>query len=137
MIYLASPWFDDEAEAFCKDVEEFIISTGNDGYFPRRHQFESAQETFNSNVHNIHNCDILVALIFRKDVGTAWEIGMAYAIGKPIILVGKDYKTFESKTNLMLAKCGSAMTFENFRKYLLNEKSFNVINFDKNWEGIE
>ena len=137
MIYLASPWFDDEAEAFCKDVEEFIISTGNDAYFPRRHQFENAQETFDANVRNILNCDMLIALVFRKDVGTAWEIGLAYATDKPIILVGKDCSTFESKTNLMLAKCGSAMTFENLKKYLSNDVSYDIIDFSKNWEGIE
>ena len=135
MIYLASPWFDDEAENFCKEVEEFIISTGGKAYFPRRNQFDSAQETFDANVNRINECDMLVALVFRKDVGTAWEIGMAYAKDIPIILVGKDDSTFESKTNLMLAKCGTAMTFDNFKKYLLGD-IFNIITFD-NWEGIE
>lgn len=136
MIYLASPWFDEEAKSFCEEVEEFIISESREAYFPRRNQFDSALETFYSNVNNISNCDLLVALVLRKDVGTAWEIGMAYSKDIPIILVGKDENTFNSKTNLMLAMCGTCMTFDEFKKYLTNEKLFNVIKFD-NWEGIE
>jgi hypothetical protein len=52
------------------------------------------------------------------------------------VIVGKDENTFNSKTNLMLAMCGTCMTFDEFKKYLTNEKLFNVIKFD-NWEGIE
>ena len=93
-------------------------------------------DAFIKNVSNIQDCDILVAFVDDKDVGTAWEIGMAYALGKNIVLLGLDDSTFLSHTNAMLAFTGTCTTLMEFGKLLIG-KPYDIIKIEDNWEGIE
>ena len=81
---------------------------------------------------------MLIALISRKDVGTAWEIGYAMALGKKIYLVAFDEDCFTSKTNLMLAFSGRCFTIDKLAKFLVEGlDSADYVYIDRKWEEVE
>lgn len=145
-IYLAGPWFDPAALELCKFVEAVIAYESEDlhtTFFPRQGGNTvniSPKAVFDLNVKHVNECDVVIAMISRKDVGTAWEIGMAHALGKEVVLLGYDESDFTgSKTNLMLAFCGKAMTLAKLTKYLrgnMTDKDWFKFD-DNNWEVIE
>lgn len=139
-IYFAGPWFDErscELYDVCKEIfDKFKFN--NETYFPREAENETPLDAFQKNVTNIKFCDIVVALVSKKDVGTAWEIGMAYAMNKEVYLLGYDDSTFLSHTNVMLAFTGKCLTLDKLGKFLsgsIREEDFVKIN--NCWEGIE
>ena len=90
------------------------------------------------NVNNIKDADVVVAIVCEKDVGTAWEIGMAYALGKDVYLLGYDDSTFLSHTNLMLAFTGKCFTIDKWAKFLTQGlRNVEYVNIPNVWEGIE
>lgn len=137
-VYLAGPWFDEKAKVI-HDVAKDIIRNinGVDYFFPDEQSCSDPSQTFYSNVKNIVDCTYLVALVDVKDVGTAWEIGMAYQLKKRIILVGINEASFLSKTNLMLAyTTGMCITIGNLEK-LLKGEPYHSACLSRKWEDIE
>lgn len=142
-IYFAGPWFDEKSKVLYKTCETIIselkeISKFANVYFPKNEVNNSPLEAFEKNVKNIKDSDVIIALVSKKDVGTAWEIGMAYALNKTIYLLGYDESTFLSHTNVMLAFTGKCFTLDKLGKFLtqgLSEEDFVKINNE--WEGIE
>ena len=63
---------------------------------------------FSKNETAIKSSDIIVAVVDGADVdsGTAWEIGYAYALGKPILGLRTDFRTLgiEGTVNLMIER---------------------------------
>jgi nucleoside 2-deoxyribosyltransferase len=142
LAYLASPWFDNNALALHNAVAtiDSILGDRNNYkiYYPKNHNEATPEDTFNSNVSALNACDIVIALISRKDVGTAWEIGYAYALGKKIYLVTYDEDCFRSKTNLMLAYTGKCFTIDKLAKFLTSDlDSVDYIHIDRLWEDVE
>lgn len=143
-IYFAGPWFDyrsKELYHICQTIEKELFETNNcefDIYYPMSEINNTPKQAFTKNVKHIKNCDILVALVTKKDVGTAWEIGMAYSLGKPIYLLGYDESTFLSHTNVMLAFCGKCMTIKDYAYFLSNKiDKIKFVKIKNEWEGIE
>lgn len=141
-IYFAGPWFDERSNMlynFCVDVyKTYKPFIGYDIFFPREQINEKPLDAFINNVNNIKDCDAMVALVSKKDVGTAWEIGMAYSLGKRIFLLGYDETTFKSHTNVMLAFTGKCLTIDNFGKFLTSTMcDSDYIQIQNEWEGIE
>lgn len=141
-IYFAGPWFTVKADVMyeaCKKI--YLYSKDKCQYtisFPKDIHLPTAKETFDEDVRLIKECDVMVALVDDKDVGTAWEIGMAYILGKPIYLLGYDESTFSSKTNLMLAFTGKCFTIDKFYKFLTGGLGTNeFVKFSDKWEDIE
>lgn len=118
-IYLAGPWFTEKADILEKCTYEIYKASNSKHkvFRPRTDGKDNPWETFRGNVEAIVNCDLVLAQISEKDVGTAFEIGYARALGKDIILVGFDEKDFERKTNLMLAfAADQCITFDKLAK---------------------
>ena len=140
-IYLAGPWFTEKAdilERYAAHVHE--LSNGNTYLFrPRIMAKSNPCDTFNSNITELNICDVVIALVSEKDIGTAFEIGYAKAIGKPIILVGFNESDFERKTNLMLAYAGQCcITIDKLHKVFANTLSANdCLDITRNWGNIE
>ncbi len=96
-IYLAGPFFNEYEENLVRTVaarlrEHFEV------FVPMEHTAEGdvevgdaawGKEIFEIDKGGIHNADFVVALDhgFTSDAGTAWEIGYAYALGKPVYVV--------------------------------------------------
>lgn len=141
-IYLAGPWFTMAGSILYDSVmaiEKAVRKNSNfKVFYPREVNCKTPEETFNNNVNHIKECDIVVALVAEKDVGTAWEIGMAYALDKDIYLMGYDETSFLSHTNLMLAFTGKCFTIDKWAKFLTQGLSnIEYINIPNAWEGIE
>lgn len=96
-VYLAGPdVFFPDAKKLAVTYKAILAEYGLDGQFPLDNQIQAAtlQETalaiFEANYRLIDSCDAVLANMvpFRgpsMDVGTAWEVGYAYAQGKPIV----------------------------------------------------
>ena len=109
-IYLASGWFNEEQMSVCQSLENTLDKLGYNTFKPRVESkitslnptMEERKVTFRGNVTNIDDCDIMVANVTYKDTGVHFEIGYAYAKGKPIIFYKQD--TDGKPFNLMLAQ---------------------------------
>lgn len=141
-MYLAGPWFTPESAVFYNavmSVEKAVRKNSNfKVFYPREASCKTPEETFENNVNNIKDADVVVAIVCEKDVGTAWEIGMAYALGKDVYLLGYDDSTFLSHTNLMLAFTGKCFTIDKWAKFLTQGlRNVEYVNIPNVWEGIE
>jgi nucleoside 2-deoxyribosyltransferase len=135
--YLAGPWFTDKSNTLYEYVVKLFKRYGANCYIPKEHSYDSPYATYAANVSHILSCDVMIALIDEKDVGTAWEIGMAAALNKPIILLGIDETSFLSHTNIMLAFTGSCMVLNELTSYL-EGKPVKYVYIDRDsWEGKE
>lgn len=111
VIYLAGPFFNDEQRALVKNIETLlasikptlkVFSPSRDGTVcPPDATREVRKKAYESNVLNVRDADLVVALIDDKDTGTVYEMGMAAAIGVPILAYAK---SSSHKLNLMLAE---------------------------------
>lgn len=120
-IYLASGWFNEEQERRVAKAEQVLRNMGFEVFSPREHQFE--QFTYNTqpwrdtvykhDVDNVKNADFIFAIYDEKDAGTMFEIGLAWAIEKPIFI----FHETEEYCNLMIS--------ESLRAYF------------KKWEDVE
>lgn len=94
-IYLASPFFNEEENAWVENAEKILRDRGFDVYSPRENEIREgniqkwAQFNFNADVNAIRDCDVMVMLYHGNysDSGTAWECGYAYANGIPVVCV--------------------------------------------------
>lgn len=97
MIYIASPFFNEEELKNVRDTEKVLTERGYEIYSPRlhddqEHAFQSPEwntATFRLDLQGIDASDAVLVLFYGNysDTGTAWECGYAYAKGKPVILV--------------------------------------------------
>lgn len=94
-IYLASPFFNEEENAWVENAEKILRDRGFDVYSPRENEIREgniqkwAQFNFNADVNAIRNSDCVVMLYHGNysDSGTAWECGYAYAMAVPVVCV--------------------------------------------------
>lgn len=117
-IYLAGPFFNEKQLMIEQAVYEILEKNETVGHIfqPRLHQdgneFASQawrNNTYLSDINQIRLCDIVVAIVDFEtvdnealpDPGTVWEMGYAYALNKPVILVA--YDKIE-KINLMIER---------------------------------
>lgn len=109
-IYLAGGWFTPEME----EEHTRIYNLIKDNYKVFNPKLESLitkdstademSQTLIGNIEGIKNADIIVVIYDRKDTGTIWEAGCAYALNKPIIYYAETLG--DKPFNLMLAKTG-------------------------------
>lgn len=112
-VYLAAPLFSEAERDFNRKLRDEIKSKDFAVFLPQEDSnnvgAENRQEIiFNKNLTAIESSDIIVAVIDGTDVdsGTAWEIGYAFAKGKPIIGLRTDFRTLgiEGTVNLMIER---------------------------------
>jgi nucleoside 2-deoxyribosyltransferase len=112
-LYLAGPFFDDDQVERVESIEQALDSNPTvDAYFSPRNSDhllktkpgskEWSEEVFNLDVNEIKKADAVIAIIDfindSVDSGTAFEIGYAHAINKPVVL----FHEKNSIVNLML-----------------------------------
>ena len=109
-IYLAGGWFTPEMEEEHSRIYKLLKDKFN-VFNPKLASLitkdatkRQINSTLASNITNIDTADIVVVIYDRKDTGTIWEAGYAYAKGKPIVYYAE---TLNGKPfNLMLARTG-------------------------------
>lgn len=129
-IYLASPFFNELEIERVDKVKEILDSKGLEVFSPKEQQnpdlefgsVEWRKATFENDVKHIDWCDIVVTIMSQgnyDDSGTAWELGYAYATGKPVVLVNLTGETI----NLMIADSLHALitSYEELKVYDFDE----------------
>ena len=112
-IYLASPLFSHAEVEYNRMLSDLFLKKGFSVFLPQEDAEDSTverekqnQETiFRACVTGINSSDIIVAVLDGVDVdsGTAWEIGYAYAKGKPVIGLRTDFRSLsDGIVNLMV-----------------------------------
>jgi hypothetical protein len=111
-VYLAAPLFSEAELDFNRKLRDEIKSAGFEVFLPQEDSNNIKDERtrqkiiFGKNKAAIQHSDLIVSVLDGTDVdsGTAWEIGYAYALGKPIIGLRTDFRTLgiEGVVNLMI-----------------------------------
>jgi len=130
-VYLAAPLFSEAECDFNRKLKGELKSLGFKVFLPQEdsnnvHDMTNRQKIiFNKNLTGIENSDLIVAVIDGADVdsGTAWEIGYAFAKGKPVIGLRTDFRTLgiEGTVNLMIER--SVILFMSISELLNHLKS--------------
>lgn len=142
-LYVAGPWFDEKAEALMINVKEafrqYESVSAWEPYYPNEHTKDSPMDTFIDNVNQIRSCDSVLALISRKDIGTAFEIGFARGLCRPIYILVLDDTDFYSKTNIMLAySTDKIIQFKDLWKFIIGKLRYtDFVTLNDSWEDKE
>ena len=139
-IYLAGGWFTPEMEEEHTRIYE-LLKDEYDVFNPKLESLitpESTKDmmtqTLIGNIEAIKNADIVVVIYDRKDVGTIWEAGCAYANRKPILYYAETLG--DKPFNLMLAKTGNfAPNMFELSMKLQDEKSYVYKDVYEDFEG--
>jgi nucleoside 2-deoxyribosyltransferase len=119
-IYLAGPLFTHaEIEYNCK-LKDMLLKKEFSVFLPQEdaedtiyeREEENQEYIFKKCIGGIDSSDLVVAILDGVDVdsGTAWEIGYAYAKGKPVIGLRTDFRTLsDGIVNLMVEMAISAL----------------------------
>lgn len=113
-IYFAAPLFTTGERAFNAALAARLRDGGHEVFLPQAHE-NSANDPagiFAKDVAGLEWSDAVVGIMdgADPDSGTSWEIGWAYATGRPIVLLRTDFRTWEDKGapyNIMLIESAS------------------------------
>jgi nucleoside 2-deoxyribosyltransferase len=111
-IFLAAPLFSESEREFNERVAEDLREAGFDVWMAQEAPFikegshEEKKEIYEKDISALKPSDVVVAVLdgVEVDSGVAFEMGFAKALGKPIIGLKTDYRTFSrmEEVNLML-----------------------------------
>lgn len=107
-IYLAGPdVFRLDAVATGGNLKRLCASYGHEGLYPLDNEIHppTHKKIFEGNVDMIRKADVILANIspFRgpgMDPGTAWEIGMGFALNKKILLYSTSRKNYGERVGI-------------------------------------
>lgn len=112
-IYLAGPLFTHAELEYNLALKNMMSKKGFTVFLPQEDAEDAVAEREKQNqelifkkcLEGVNTSDIVVAVLDGVDVdsGTAWEIGYAYARGKPVIGLRTDFRTLsDGIVNLMV-----------------------------------
>lgn len=136
--YLASPFFKDTQIQREEAVKKLLRNKGYTVYSPRENGVLTPDATdevrtkiFKENCEAIQKSHRILAITDEKDIGTIWEAGYAYGIGKEVVYYAETLG--DNPFNVMLGKSGIGI----FTKYndLMDAVSAGVFN-NKNEKGL-
>lgn len=136
--YLASPFFKDTQIQREEAVKNALRYEGYTVYSPRENGVLTPDATdevrtkiFKENCEAIQKSHRILAITDEKDIGTIWEAGYAYGIGKEIVYYAETLG--DNPFNVMLGKSGIGI----FTKYNdLAEAAAAGMFFNKNEKGL-
>lgn len=109
--YFASPFFrpeqverEERMIAHLRGLGFKVFSPKESCHLDAKASQASREEVFNSNCDAIRNARAVFAVTDGKDMGTIWEAGYGYGIGKPIMYFAETLG--DNQFNLMLAQSG-------------------------------
>lgn len=128
-LYLAAPLFTIGEQVQNAQLADQLRRFGYECFVPQEAEANpradvqrTAKSIFLADVTGVDNCDVVVACIDGPDPdsGTAWELGYAYALGKPTVLYRTDFRSacgdFDGQpVNLMLSVPAKATVVWNGR----------------------
>ena len=110
LVYVAGPLFDEGERWWIETIEQRITAHGVGTFLPHRDNPDktphNTREIFENDRGAIDRCSLVVANLngITTDDGTAWEIGYAVGIGRPVIGLFTDWRRrFDDEVvNLMI-----------------------------------
>jgi nucleoside 2-deoxyribosyltransferase/predicted secreted protein len=120
-VYLAAPLFSEAERSYNSRLTDLLRNNFFEVYLPQeagdgseKRQKEEQEELFSVNKKALENADVIVAVIDGADAdsGTAWEMGYAFAQGKPVIALRTDFRHvgISEHVNLMLEQSATLVT---------------------------
>lgn len=111
-LYFASPFFnpvqverEERMKAHLRRLGFKVFSPKENTFLPKDAGIKDQEKTFRDNLRGIDKCDAVFAITDGKDMGTIWEAGYAFGVGKPIIYYAETLGN--GQFNLMLARSGN------------------------------
>ena len=136
--YLASPFFKDSQIRREDEVKNILRYNGYAVYSPRENGVLTPDATdevrtkiFKENCEAIQKSHRILAITDEKDIGTIWEAGYAYGIGKEIVYYAETLGN--NPFNVMLGKSGIGI-FTNHNDLI--EAAKTGLFFNKNEKGL-
>ena len=111
-MYVAGPLFDEGERWWIEQVDQRIAALGFTTFLPHRDNptktVDTVGEIFENNRAALDACALVVASLngVTTDDGTAWEVGYAHALNRPIIGLHTDWRArFDTEVvNLMIER---------------------------------
>ena len=110
--YVAGPLFDEGERWWIEKIEQVVVDAGFTTFLPHRDNPEKNADNvgkiFANDRRGIDNCDVVVASLngLTTDDGTAWELGYAFALGKPIVGLYTDWRRrFDDEVVNLMIEC--------------------------------
>ena len=136
--YLASPFFKDSQIRREDEVKNILRYNGYAVYSPKENGVLTPDATdevrtkiFKENCEAIQKSHRILAITDEKDIGTIWEAGYAYGIGKEIVYYAETLGN--NPFNVMLGKSGIGI-FTNHNDLIEAAKTGSF--FNKNEKGL-
>jgi len=111
-LFLAAPLFDEAERAFNARIAQTLRRLGHNVWlaqeapFIKKGTMKEKKKIFAGDIAALKSCEAVVAILDGIDVesGVAFELGYAHCLGKPIVGLKIDYRTFSKieQVNLML-----------------------------------
>jgi nucleoside 2-deoxyribosyltransferase len=138
--YLAAGWFTPEQERSrsvlfhsLRLCEINFYSPKEDGLFTK--EITIPQTVFEKNISEIRNSDFILVSTEGKDMGTLFECGCAYTMGKPIVY----YWPKKEPLNLMLSQSAFAVIpcVNELIKFLsiIQKQGLSMFSLKQPWKG--
>lgn len=123
-VFIAGPLFSQAEREFNLKVDEYLRRRGFETFLPqrdvgkldellRRKGKRAYREIFEQDLEGIERADVVAAILDGPDVdsGTAFEVGYAFARGKPVLGLKTDMRVFAKgeELNNMLAQAVRAL----------------------------
>ena len=110
--YIAGPLFDEGERWWIEKIDQTVAAAGFSTFLPHRDNPPKDQhnvaEIFANDRRAIDDCDVVVASLngVITDDGTAWELGYAFALGKPFIGIHTDWRRrFDDEVVNLMIEC--------------------------------
>lgn len=111
MIYIAAPLFSEMEKDYIDKIVDIVsekleLKLWDDFYIPHRdNDYDACEDKIhNTNIENLNNCDIMIAILDGKDVdsGTAFEIGYFESQNKIALGLLTDKRSYDDTGELNL-----------------------------------
>lgn len=111
-VYMAGPLFDEGERWFVERLDAAVAALGFETFLPHRDNVgkdpTNIRAIFDNDKQAIDRCDLMVANLngLTTDDGTAWEIGYAYATGRPVVGLHTDWRRrFDHEVVNLMIEC--------------------------------
>jgi len=109
-VFLAAPLFNESEREFNSNIAKKLRDNGFKVWLAQETSFiqegthEEKKRIYEGDISALKASDVVVAVLdgVEVDAGVAYEMGYAKALGKPIIGLKTDYRTFSKKEEVNL-----------------------------------